>query len=413
MDPPEVRYAKSGDVHLAYQVVGDGPRDLVYVAEFWNSIEAQWEEPSFEHFLRRLSSFSRLICFDQRGTGLSDPVALSELPTLEQWMDDVAAVMKAVDSAKAALLSSGGGGLMSMLFAATYPERTHALILLNPFARLTRAPDYPPGNSPEHEERVLREMRHGWGRGAMLDSAAPSLAGNPSFRRWWGRYQRLGCSMGTILTMRRMLQQVDVRHVLPAIRVPTLILHKRENWLVDVAHGRFIAERVPAARFVEIPGVDYFPFVGEAEMILDEIEEFLTGVRRPAEPDRVLATVLFTDIVRSTERAAELGDHRWRELLEGHDAVVRQELARFRGREIDTAGDGFLATFDGPARSIRCAQAFADGVSGLGLEVRAGLHTGRSSSRASTSAGSPCTSEPGWPPWPGRERSWSPRRSRT
>lgn len=373
---PEPLYAESGDVHIAYQVVGEGPIDLVYVAEFWNSIEAQWEEPGFERFLNRLGSFSRLICFDQRGTGLSDPVALSELPTLEQWMDDVRAVMEAAGSRKAALLGSGGGGTMSMLFAATYPEQTQALVLLNGFARLTQAEDYPWGTSAEFEDRVVRELRHGWGRGVLLETVGPSVAGDSAFRRWWGRYQRLGSSPGTVLVMRRMLQQLDVRHVLPFIRVPTLVVHRKDNWLVDVRHGQYLAERIAGARYVEVPGVDYFPFVGDAGAILDEIQEFLTGIRGRPDEDRVLATILFTDIVGSTARAAELGDRGWREALELHNALVRHELERFRGREVDHAGDGFLATFDGPARAIRCAQAIRDGLRSLGLEIRAGLHTG-------------------------------------
>jgi class 3 adenylate cyclase/pimeloyl-ACP methyl ester carboxylesterase len=373
---PETRYVRSGDIHIAYQVVGTGPLDLVYVAEFWHSIEAQWEEPAFERFLRRLASFSRLICFDQRGTGLSDPVALSELPSLEQWMDDVRAVMEAAGCPKAALLSSGGGGLMSMLFAATYPDRTHSLVLLNPFARLTRTEDYPWGTSPEFEDRVVEEMRIGWGRGVLLDLVAPSMEGDPQFHDWWARYQRLGSSPGTILVLRRMLEQVDVRHVLPAIRVPTLILHRANNRLVVVDHGRYIAERILGARYLEAPGIDYFPFLGNADVILNEIEEFLTGSRHEAELDRVLATVMFIDIVGSTELAARIGDYEWKGVLDGYRVLVRGELERFRGKEVDTTGDGFLATFDGPARAIRCACAVREGVRRLGLGIRAGLHTG-------------------------------------
>jgi class 3 adenylate cyclase/pimeloyl-ACP methyl ester carboxylesterase len=376
MDIPETRYAKSGDLHIAYQVLGDGPFDLVFVPEFWHSIEAQWEEPHFEGFLRRLASFSRLICFDQRGTGLSDPVALSELPTLEEWIDDVRAVIDAVGSSKPALLGSGGGGVMSALFAASHPDQTRALVLINSFARLSRADDYPWGTSDEFEDRVMRELAVGWGRGSLLETVGPSVASDADFRAWWARYQRLGSSPGTVMTMRKMLAQLDIRHVLPSIRVPTLILHRKDNWLVDVQHGRYLAEHVPDARYVEVPGIDYFPFVGESDVILDEIEEFLTGAPRAAESGRILATVLFTDIVASTERAAELGDGPWRELLDRHNAVVRRELARFRGREVDTAGDGFLATFDGPARAIRCAAATRDAVRSLGLEIRSGLHTG-------------------------------------
>jgi pimeloyl-ACP methyl ester carboxylesterase len=375
-EPPKTRYAKSGNLHLAYQVLGEGALDLVFVAEFWNSIEAQWEEPGFERFLRRLGSFSRLICFDQRGSGMSDPVALSELPTLEEWMDDVRAVMDAVGSGKAVLLGSGGGGLMSMLFAATYPERTEALILINSFARLTRAPDYPIGTSAEFEDRIIWELENGWGQGILLETTAPTLAGDASFRRWWARYQRLGASPGTVINMRGMLQESDVRHVLASIQVPTLILHRAGNRLVDVALGRYLAEQIPEARYVEVAGVDYFPFVGDAEAILDEVEEFVTGERTGTEGDRVLATVLFTDIVSSTERLAQLGDHRWKDLLQRHDKLVRHEISRHRGREVDHTGDGFLVRFDGPARAIRCAVSIREAVREVGLEIRAGLHTG-------------------------------------
>jgi class 3 adenylate cyclase len=376
IEGPETRYAESGDLHIAYQSLGEGPPDLVYVAEFWNSIEAQWEEPAFERFLRRLASFSRLICFDQRGSGMSDPVALSALPTLEEWMDDVGAVMDAVGSRKAILLGSGGGGLMSMLFAATYPERTEGLVLINSFARLTRGPDYPIGTSPEFEDRIVWELKNGWGRGILLETTAPSLAADPGFRRWWARYQRLGSSPGTVLTMRGMLQQSDVRHLLGSIRVPTLILHRAGNRLVDAALGRYLAENIPGARYVEVEGVDYFPFVGDADAILDEVEEFVTGERASAQRDRVLATVLFTDIVGSTQRAAKLGDRAWRDLLQRHHTSIRRELQRYRGEEVDTAGDGFLATFDGPARAVRCAQSIGEALRSLDLEIRCGLHTG-------------------------------------
>ncbi|HEX2032156.1 MAG TPA: adenylate/guanylate cyclase domain-containing protein [Actinomycetota bacterium] len=376
MEAPDVRYAVSGDVHIAYQVVGDGPLDLVYVAEFWNSIEAQWEEPRFARFLQRLASFSRLICFDQRGKGLSDPVALTALPTLEQWMEDVRVVMQDVGSERAALLSVGGGGMMSMLFAATHPGQTEALVLLNSYARLTRAADYPWGTAPDSEEQVLREMRYGWGRGILLDRVAPSMLGDHRFRAWWARYQRLGSSPGTVLAMRRMIQESDVRWVLPSIHVPTLVVHRRDNWWIEGGHGRYLAEHIPGAGLVEAPGLDYFPFVGDADAILDPIQEFLTGAKGAAGSDRILATVLFTDIVGSTELAARLGDRRWRELLETHNDLVRRELARFHGREVNTAGDGFLSTFDGPARAVHCALAIRDTVRGLGLDTRAGLHTG-------------------------------------
>jgi pimeloyl-ACP methyl ester carboxylesterase/class 3 adenylate cyclase len=372
----DIRYTTVDGVHIAYQVVGSGGLDLVYVAEFWHSIEAQWEEPAFATFLGRLGSFARLICFDQRGTGLSDPIPLAELPGLEQWMDDVRAVMDAAGSRRAGLLGSGGGGLMSALFAATYPERTRALILLNSYARLGATTDYPVGGSSDLEGRIEHEMATAWGRGALVEMLAPSRMGDARFRDWLGRYQRLGASPGTVLAHRRMLRQLDVRDILPSIRVPTLVLHRRDNALVNAAHARYLAEHIPGARHVEVPGTDYFPFAGDQEPILDEIERFLTGSSHRRESDRFLATILLTDIVDSTRRAAELGDRRWRELLEAHNRLVRGEMETSRGRDVATTGDGFLATFDGPARAVRCALSLTDAVRSLGLEVRAGLHAG-------------------------------------
>jgi class 3 adenylate cyclase/pimeloyl-ACP methyl ester carboxylesterase len=373
---PETKHARSGDLNIAYQDVGEGDVDLIYCAEFWHSIEAQWMEPRFEAFLRRLSSFSRLICFDQRGTGLSDPVPVSELGTLEVWMDDVLAVMDAAGVERGALLGSGGGGLMSLLFAATYPERASALILLNSSARLTRAPDYPIGSSPENESDIVHRMESGWGRGIFADVVAPSMTGDAAFRDWWARYERLGTRAGAIVPMRQMLQQVDVRHVLPLIQAGTLILHRAGNRLVEVSHGRYLAQHIPRARYVEVPGEDHLPFVGDSDALLDEIEEFLTGFRHGPEPDRVLATVLFTDIVGSTDAAARMGDRPWRALLDQYREVIRPAIARFRGREIGDTGDGSLVTFDGPGRAIRAAQAIREAVRPLGLEIRAGLHTG-------------------------------------
>jgi pimeloyl-ACP methyl ester carboxylesterase/class 3 adenylate cyclase len=373
---PETRYAQSGDVHVAYQVVGEGEPDLILVAEFWHSIEAQWEEPALAGFLRSLSSFGRLISFDQRGTGISDPAPPNELPWLEQWLDDISAVMDEVGSKQAVLLGMGGGGTLSTLFAATYPERTSGLVLVNSYPRLSQAPDYPAGRATALEEEVIHVMRTGWGRGVLLDLVAPSKVGDESFRQWWARYQRLGSSPGTIVQMRRMLDELDVRDILASVRVPTLVLHRADNTFVRVEHGRYLAEHIPGARYVEVPGSDYFPFLGNTDVFLDEIARFVKGVSRAPEADRVLATVLFTDIVGSTQRASDLGDRGWAELLSAHDAVVRRELERFRGHEVDTTGDGFLATFDGPARAVRCALAVRDAVCPLDLEIRAGLHTG-------------------------------------
>jgi class 3 adenylate cyclase len=387
MTAPDVRYAKSAGIHIAYQVFGEGRVDLVLVAEFWNSIEAMWEQPSYRRCLERLGSFARVICLDQRGTGSSDPVSLSELPTLEVWADDVIAVMQAVGSREAAVMGAGGGGAVSALFAATFPERTRALILVNSTARFTQSPDYPVGTSTEFEARLERELEFGWGRGVLLETVAPSLADDAEFRRWWARYQRLGSTPGVVLKTRKMLQQLDVREVLPSISVPTLIVHRSDNRLVDVAHGRYLAEHIPDARYVEVDGPDYLWFVGDTDRILDEIEEFLTGSRPRAEGDRVLATIMVTDLVGSTERASALGDRAWRELLEAHRSIVRAELERYRGREIDTAGDGFLAVFDGPARAVRCACAVRDAVRKTGLEVRTGLHTGEVETIANGVAG--------------------------
>lgn len=372
--PPETRYAKSGDVHIAYQVIGEGPRDLVLVPGWVSNVEVFWEELSLARFLRRLASFSRLILFDKRGTGLSDRV--SDLPTLETRMDDVRAVMDTVGSERAALLGYSEGGPMCALFAATYPTRTSALIMIGSYARRTWAPDYPWGPTAEEHQTFFETCQREWGGPVGLEARAPSIAHDERFRQWWARLLRMGASPGANLTLLRMNTEMDVRHVLPAIRVPTLILHSVGDRALDVQGSRYMAQRIPGAKYVELPGIDHLPWLSDADAILEEVEEFLTGVRHGPEPDRVLATVMFTDIVGATERAAALGDRRWRDLLDAHHAVVRRELVRFRGREIDTAGDGFLATFDGPARAIRCACVIRDATRQLGLEIRAGLHTG-------------------------------------
>ena len=371
---PETRYARSGDVNIAYQVVGQGPRDLVLVPGWVSNIEVFWEEPSAPRFFQRLASFTRLILFDKRGTGLSDRVG--DLPNLETRMDDVRAVMDAVRSTRAALLGYSEGGPMCALFAATHPERTTALITIGSFARRIWAPDYPFGPTKEEWEGFVEAAVRDWGGAVGLEVRAPSMAGDPRFREWWARFLRTSASPGAVRALLQMNGEIDARSVLSAIRVPTLILHNAGDRTIPVAMSRYMAERIPGARYVELPGDDHLPFVSNADAILDEIEEFLTGVRRGAEPDRVLATVLFTDIVDATRRAAELGDRRWRDLLDAHHAVVREQLTKFRGREIDTAGDGFLAAFDGPARAVRAACSISDGVRPLGLDVRAGLHTG-------------------------------------
>ena len=371
---PETRYTKSGDVNIAYQVVGNAPRDLVLIPGWVSNIEVFWEEPSVARFLRRLASFSRLILFDKRGTGLSDRV--TDMPGLEVRMDDVRAVMDAVGSKRAALFGFSEGGPMCALFAATYPGRTSALITAGSYARRTWAPDYPWGLKDEDLQAFVDQAELEWGGVVGIDVRAPSMARDEGFRQWWARFQRMSASPAAAAMLARMNGEIDVRHVLPAIRVPTLILHSVNDRTVDVGASRYMAARISGAKYVELHGPDHVPYLSDAKVILDEMEEFLTGTRPVSEPDRVLATVLFTVIVGATEKAASLGDRRWHDLLDSHHACVRRELARFRGREIDTAGDGFLATFDGPARAVRCACAISDAIRPLGLEIRAGLHTG-------------------------------------
>ena len=370
----ETRYAKSGDVHIAYQVVGDAPRDLVLVPGWVSNIEVFWEDATVAKFLERLASFSRLIVFDKRGTGLSDRVA--EIPNLETRMDDVRAVMDAVGSEHATLCGYSEAGPMCALFAATYPARTSALVLVGSYARLRAAADHPWGRSPDDLQRWLERCEREWGGPVAFDQRAPTLAGDEHARRWWARFLRMSASPAAALAVIRMNYDIDIRHVLPAVRVPTLVLHSAGDRAIDVRFGRSLAEQIHGARYVELPGIDHLPWGSDGDAILDEIEEFLTGVQHVPESDRVLATVLFTDIVGATEKAATLGDRRWRELITQHHALVRQQLQRFRGREIDTAGDGFLAAFDGPARAVRCACAVGDAVRPLGVRVRAGLHTG-------------------------------------
>lgn len=371
---PEIRYAKSGDVSIAYQVFGTGALDLVLIPGWVSNIEIFWEEPAVERFLIRLASFSRVILFDKRGTGLSDRVA--EMPNLETRMDDVRAVLDAVGSERAALFGYSEGGVLCALFAATYPSRTSALIMHGSYARLTWRPDYPWGETDEQRAGFIDEAVQNWGGPIGIDSRAPSMAHDARFRHWWARFLRLSVSPAGFSTLARTNMQIDIRHVLPAIRVPALVMHSINERTLPIAGSRYLAQHIPNAKLVELPGEDHVPWLTDAEAVADEVEGFLTGVRRGPEPDRVLATVLFTDIVGASERAVALGDRRWRDLLENHHAMIRRALDRFRGREIDTAGDGFLATFDGPARAVRCACAISDEVRSLGIEVRAGLHTG-------------------------------------
>lgn len=372
MRAPETHYAKSGDVNIAYQVVGNGPTDLVLVPGFVSHLENDWDEPRSAHFLERLASFSRLIRFDKRGTGLSDRPG--GLPDLETRMDDVRAVMDAVQSERAALLGYSEGGPMCCLFVATYPDRTTALVLYGTYAkRVDPDDDYPWVATAEQRQAYVDQVEREWGFESDLGTMAPNA--DAALTAWWRARARASASPGAARALLLMNSRIDVRQVLPTIRVPTLVLHRSGDRDSRLEEGRYIADHIPGARFVELAGEDHIPWI-DADQVVDEVEEFLTGIRRGPEPDRVLATVLLTDIVGSSERAAELGDRRWRELLEAHHALVRRELARWRGNEVDTAGDGFLATFDGPARGIRCACAIRDGLHELGLEIRAGLHTG-------------------------------------
>jgi class 3 adenylate cyclase len=369
---PQTRYARSGDLYIAYQVVGKGPVDLVYVPTWIWQVEHLWEEPTIARYFQRLASFSRLILFDRRGSGLSDPVP--RVPTLEEQMDDVVAVMDAAGSERAAVYAQLEGGAMAALFAATHPDRTNALVLYEAMPRMSWAPEYPWALRPEERDARLAQT---WGDGSRILLLAPSAAANPRLVDWFARLERLAASPGTAQKLTMMNAQVDVRAVLSSIKVPTLVLHRAGDKFVDRRHSLYLAEHIPGARYVELPGEEALTFGAGTRALLEEIEEFLTGTRQAPDPDRILATVMFSDIVDSTRRAVELGDRRWRELLESMETSIRHELARFRGRAVKTMGDGFLATFDGPARAIRCATAIRDAARAqFGLDVRSGLHTG-------------------------------------
>ena len=368
---PRTQYAKSGDVHNAYQVFGEGNIDLVFVPGFVSHIENYWDEPSFARWLRRLGNFSRVIMFDKRGTGLSDQV--SELPGMDQRMDDVRAVMDAVGIERAAVFGISEGGSLSALFAATHPERTQALIIYGGFARFS---SWLP--TQEALESLIQYIDTDWGSGeGWLDIVAPTKEGDLAFQQWWGKFERLGASPAAAITLIRMNSQIDITEILPSINVPTLVIHRKNDRVVNVEAGRFLAERIPGAKYAELSGTDHLPFVGEnPDRILDEMEHFLTGETSAPSVERVLATVVFTDIVGSTEKAQTLGDRAWGDLQDLHDKAVRRELERFGGNEVKWTGDGFLAAFDRPARAIQCALTIVNTVKPLGLEVRAGIHTG-------------------------------------
>jgi class 3 adenylate cyclase len=371
---PVARYAKSGDLHIAYVAEGDGPIDLVWIPPWISQVEYLWSEPSLERVMARLTQFARVITFDRRGSGLSDPFLGA--PTLEEQMDDVLAVMDAAGSESAAICGTLEGGPMAALFAATHPDRTDALVLYATFARATWAPDYDWAWPAEERDRHMDVLIEHWGEGLVASGVAPSQMADPAFMEWAGRLERLAAGPSTIRRIFDLIGEFDVRDVLPSIRVPTLVMHRTGDTFIKVQHSRYIASKVPGARYVELEGDENMFALGDSEAVMGEIEEFLTGTRHEREPDRMLATVLFTDICDSTSRAAEMGDRGWRFLLERHDTLFRQALERHRGREVKRTGDGFLATFDGPARAIRCAASVAEAMGSLGLQIRAGLHTG-------------------------------------
>ncbi len=375
MDPPETRYARSGDVSIAYKVYGEGELDLVLVPGFACHVEIMWEFEASRRFFEGLGSFSRVMMFDRRGSGLSDPV--TDAPTLEVRMDDVRAVMDAAGSQQAALVGISEGVPMSLLFAATYPERVQALVCYGGVARATFAEDYPWAVPAEALiEAIVEWHAPHWGDGSLVEVTAPSHADDPEVRAHIGRMQRATCSPGMAWKLSKMFMDIDVRDIVPSVHTPALVLHRRRDRLVNVRHGRWLAEHLPNARLVELEGEDHDPRYERVDEWLGEVQEFLTGARAEPETQRALATVLFTDIVDSTRTATELGDHRWRALLEAHQRDARRALKRFHGREVKSTGDGFLATFDGPARAIQCARELIKSSESRGIQLRAGIHTG-------------------------------------
>jgi pimeloyl-ACP methyl ester carboxylesterase len=378
MQQPQTRFALSGDVNIAYQVIGDGPIDLVFVMGWVSNIDEFWTEPMWAAFLHRLAKFARLIVFDKRGTGLSDRVDDHHLPGLEQRMDDVRAVLDACGSRRAALLGISEGGPLCALFAATYPERTTALMTFGSYPRRMMAPDYPWGLTEQDLDAIASAVRAGWGQEPVgIDVRIPSKKDDAVYRQWWTKYLSRTATPRAAIALARMNAQIDIRPILPAIRVPSLIMHRSGDRTTLVGGSRLMAKLIPGARYIEYPGIDHLPWTqDDTDRIADDIQEFVTGSRPVEGADRVLATVMFADIVDSTQRAAAIGDRAWTGELQDFYGLARRELERFRGREIDTAGDGYFATFDGPARAVRCAQTIAREMSQRGLNIRAGLHTG-------------------------------------
>ena len=375
MTVPDTRYAKAPDgTSIAYQIIGEGPLDLVYTSGLFSNVDLMWEQPAWAHILGRLASFSRLIAFDMRGVGLSDRGP--EPPTIELQRDDIAAVMDAAGSEKAIVFGCARASAMALLFAATHPQRTSGLILYAPVAKTVSTPDFPHGKSPEEQQEFFQRFVHDMGTGSNVELQSPSIAHHDGFVRWWGRFERSVASPSAFEELGRILAAIDVRQVLPAIHVPTLVIQRKGDRVVLERQARYVADQIEGARLVVLPGDDHIVFAGDGDAIVDEVEAFVTGARPAPRVDRVLATVLFTDIVGSTERQAALGDAGWKTLVQRHHAVVRDRIERFRGQEQDTAGDGVFVRFDGPAQAIRCAQEIVGAVRPLGIEVRAGVHTG-------------------------------------
>jgi class 3 adenylate cyclase len=387
---PEIQFTQSGNAHIAYQVLGSGPLDILAFSSAVLPIDSMDEEPLLARFHRRLASFGRLIRFDARGVGLSDPVVDASPAILEHWVEDAVAVLDEVGSKRAAVLAPRDASLRGVLLAATFPERVASLVFINGTARMARADDYPVGIPQPILERFLEVNMdpHAVEQGFdFLASAAPSVVGDETFRAWWVKAGYRGASPATARAVQAVYLRADVRALLPSVQAPTLILHRRANEIVRVGHGQYLAEHIPGAHYVELDGADDLYWVGDTETMLDEIEEFLTGVRRGAGADRTLTTILFSDIVGSTATAADLGDRQWRDLLEQHDMLIRRQLVRFGGHEVNTTGDGVVATFDGPARAVTCAGAMRGAAAQLGIELRVGIHTGEVEKRGDDLAG--------------------------
>jgi class 3 adenylate cyclase len=379
---PETRFVRTEDVHIAYQVLGDGPRTIVFASEWWLHLDAQWEDPAVARFLDRLTSFGRLVVFDRRGFGLSDPLPTAAPPTVEETMCDMLAVMNEASVQRAAVVAAGDAAPPALLMAAAHPERVDALVVFNAFARLSWAPDYRDGVPSEAQRAVLRDVEERWGTEHPFGTVAPSTIGDVAFQKWFARATRQSVSRAAAIALTRLDYETDVRAVLSSVHAPTSVLHRRDDRFVGIQHGRYVAEHIPGASFRELDGADHLWWLGDVDDVLDTIEQVVTGEIRSQRPSgRMLASVLLTDIVQSTEAVAARGDERWRRLLSAHDDVVRRQIRRYSGREIKHTGDGVLAIFDVPTHAVRCAQAITSGVRPLGMAVRAGVHTGEVETR--------------------------------